>query len=124
MSSSKLLEILLALNNYSHDFAAALLLASVVPLFSLRKVFGGEDYSIELQARVFGVLSRLALLSLVWIVVAGGVRTMFYTRFEWNEAVGSAQVPMLVLKHAIFFALTAAGFYYWLKMRKRIYEAS
>ena len=124
MESSKLLEILLALNNYSHDFAAALLLASVVPLFCLRKIFGGEDYSIELQARVFGILSKLAMISLFWIVAAGSVRTVFYVRFEWNGAVGNAQVPMLVLKHAIFFVLTAAGIYYWLKMRKRIYEAS
>ena len=42
--------------------------------------------------------------------------------FEWANAVGKMQVPALVAKHVLIFALVAVGAWGWLKLRRRARE--
>jgi hypothetical protein len=45
----------------------------------------------------------------VWTLLGGWIRGITYREYEWMEAAGREQVPVLVLKHVILFALVVVG---------------
>ena len=116
--------VILMMNNYFHDVATALLLSSGIALWvMLRRL---DDRAGEPVLRYFlrlhQAMTRLAKLSLVWIVLGGIPRTIYYTEFEWANAAGKGQVPALLVKHVLFFLFVGAGAHVWLKIRKRVRE--
>ncbi len=114
--------IVMMLNNYLHDVATALLLASGIVLWLMLRKFGDHensstlDYFLDLHKSI----TRLAVFSLIWIIVGGIPRTIFYKDFEWANAVGKNQVPALIVKHVIAFTFVGAGAYVWIKISKKI----
>jgi hypothetical protein len=96
--------IVVMLNNYFHDLAVAFLFAS-----SLMAHVVLRQWPVEPPARLIDTLSRVAWISLVWVVLGGIVRSWFYKEYEWLPRAGSAQVPALAVKHVIMFALTGWG---------------
>jgi hypothetical protein len=112
----------LMMNNYLHDVATALLAASGAAMWILYRRFDPADG--EGAARLFlGMhrgMTRLARVSLAWIVLGGIPRTIFYMEFEWANAVGRLQVPALILKHVLAFAFVGAGVYLWVKLDSRV----
>ena len=52
---------------------------------------------------------KVGIASLAWTLLGGWIRGMTYREYEWVEAAGRGQVPVLVLKHVIMVALVAAG---------------
>jgi hypothetical protein len=119
---SSTLGIFLMMNNYFHDVATALLLASGIALWIIMKRLGNntdeavQRYFLEL----YRSMTKLAKFALVWIVAGGIPRTIFYTRFEWANAAGKGQVPALMVKHIMVFSLVAAGAYLWLKIGRAV----
>jgi hypothetical protein len=116
------LGIILMLNNYFHDVATALLFASGLAMhFMTRPLGAGTEKNVSSYfLSIYASMSRLALVSLAWIVLGGIPRTIYYTRFEWANAAGKGQVPALIVKHVIMFAAVAGGVYVWRGLRRKI----
>jgi hypothetical protein len=112
------------MNNYLHDVATALLVASGFTIWLLDRWLdpaSGPD-ALRYFVRLYGGLSRLALFSFVWIIAGGIPRTVFYREFEWSNMAGRGQVTALMVKHILAFALVFAGVVVWLKVRNKVAE--
>lgn len=117
--------IALMMNNYFHDVATALLMASAFALWALLRRYeasprdaGAARYFLEIQA----AMKKLARFSLAWIVLGGIPRTIFYVEFEWANAAGRGQVAALAVKHVIAFAFVVGGAVLWARLRRRVAE--
>lgn len=116
--------IALMMNNYFHDVATALLLASAVALWAMLRRFdpAGGPGAARYFLAIHGSMARLARFSLAWIVLGGIPRTIFYAEFEWASAAGRGQVAALLVKHVLAFGFVGAGAWLWLKLRRRVRE--
>jgi hypothetical protein len=47
---------------------------------------------------------------------------IYYKEFEWSNMAGRGQVPALIVKHILAFALVAFGAVLWVKVRRRVRE--
>jgi hypothetical protein len=114
--------ILVMMNNYFHDVATALLIASGVAMWVMLSKY--DDATAPEAAnyiiRIYKSMSRLACAALAWIVIGGIPRTIFYKRFEWVNAAGRGQVTALVAKHVLAFILVGAGAYAWTQLSRKI----
>lgn len=117
------LKVLLIMNNYSHDVATAILLASAVIMWVLERQSQLERAAALVWLRgAYRVLTRFVIGALVWIVAGGIPRTVFFAQLEWDPAVTKFLVPALVVKHVMMFAAVAAGSIMWLRVRKVLAE--
>jgi hypothetical protein len=116
------LGVIIMMNNYFHDVATALLLASGVAAWVMFRKYEDNNTSEvnEYFLRIYRSMTRLAQFSLVWIIIGGIPRTIFYKDFEWANAVGKNQVPALIVKHILAFIIVGTGAYVWLKISRRI----
>ena len=110
--------------NYSHDIATALLAVSGAVLWMLSSLFPSEDSSgLERYfVAAYHGITRLAKLSLFWILAAGVPRIVFYTQYEWSDAAGDLQVIAIIIKHVVMFLLVGTGLFYWHKLAKRVQQ--
>lgn len=115
--------IALMMNNYLHDVATALLLASAFALWVMLRRYDADARGPD-AARYFlqihSAMARLARFSLAWIVLGGIPRTIWYADFEWANAAGRGQVAALVVKHVVALAFVVAGASLWVKIRRRV----
>jgi hypothetical protein len=114
--------IMLMMNNYFHDVATALLLASGVAMWVIYKRFGDSDNP-EVRdyfLRLYRSITFLARFSLAWIIIGGIPRTYFYKEFEWAQYAGKGQIPALIVKHVLAFTFVGSGVYVWLKIRSKV----
>lgn len=121
-----MLGILIVLNNYFHDVATAVLLSSAVVMFVIAKYVGdnpGEELK-KFFISAYGAISKFAIIALVWIVIGGIPRTIFFTRFEWPTAIGRGIVLALVVKHVFMFSAVGAGAILWLRLRQKVVKFS
>lgn len=116
----------LHMNNYFHDVATALLAASGIVLCIILRRFcreegrGTDPEMIAYFSRVYVGMRRLAHFSLVWILLGGIPRTLYFRSFEWTNAMEHGQVPALILKHAMSFILVALGALLWIRCSRKI----
>ncbi|MBI4844483.1 MAG: hypothetical protein HY809_09200 [Nitrospirae bacterium] len=113
--------VFLMMNNYFHDVATALLLASGIAMWVIYKKFGESEgrESKEYFLRLYASMTFLARFSLAWIILGGVPRTYFYKEFEWANYAGKSQVPALLVKHVLAFLFVGMGAYIWIKIRKK-----
>lgn len=126
MTLTPLLKVVLVMNNYFHDVATALLLSSAVILWVLGEKARREGpEAVRWLASAYPVLTRFAVGALVWIVIGGVPRTIFFSQLEWDPAKTKFMVPALGVKHMIMAAAVIAGSLMWARMRKmaRVIEA-
>ena len=117
MSSSW--SILVNLNNYLHDVATATLLSSAVILYVLgRQAERGGESERKAFARAYPTLTRFAIGALVWIVLGGIPRAIFFPTFEFIPAEQKGIVADLVIKHVFLVAAVVGGGIMWLRMSK------
>ncbi len=116
------LGVVVMMNNYFHDVATALLLGSGIALWVMMKHHeaGGAREADRYFLKIYGSMSRLARVSLIWILLGGVPRLYFYIDFEWANAVGKLQVPALVVKHILIFIAVGAGLWLWRNLRRRV----
>lgn len=116
------LGVFIMMNNYFHDVATALLLASGIVMWVIvKRLEGSEEKNvIRYFLSIYAGVTRLAKVSLVWILVGGIPRTIAYKEFEWANAVGKGQVPALIVKHILAFIFVGGGAYLWIKLSKRV----
>lgn len=114
--------VLVMINNYFHDVATALLLASGVAMWVIFKRFDhNTDKAVtEYFLSLYKSITGLAKFSLVWIIIGGIPRTIFYKEFEWANAAGKGQVPALIVKHILAIAFVGVGACIWIRIAKRI----
>ncbi len=112
---------IITVNNYLHDVATGLMLMSfgAIWLVSKRYAPGSGMATDALYLSLYEAVTRIAKFSLVWILLGGVPRTIYYTRLEWAPAAGEAQVVALVIKHVLVFAMVGAGLYYWRIFKKQ-----
>ena len=116
--------VILMMNNYFHDVATALLLASAIAMWVIYKKFGDSDKP-EVRdyfIRLYGSLTFLVRFSLAWIILGGIPRTIFYTEFEWSHFAGKSQIPALIVKHILALIFVGTGAFIWLKIRRKVEE--
>lgn len=116
--------VILMMNNYFHDVATALLLASGVAMWVIYRKFDDSDNP-EMRryfVRMYRSITFLARFSLVWIILAGIPRTIYYREFEWSQYAGRNQIPALIVKHVLAFTCVAAGAYVWVKLSRKMRE--
>ena len=117
------MSIAIIINNYLHDVASAMLLASALVVWLAgRAVSGGADPSAFLAA--YPTLRRIAWASLAWIVVGGIPRTIFFAQYEWDPAVLKGIVPALIVKHVFMFTAVAIGSVVWVRSARRARAAA
>ena len=116
------MQIFIMMNNYFHDFAAALLVTSAVVIFVLARSVERQGHieAVRYFVGIFPNLTLLARVSMGWIIIAGAIRLYFYTGFEWAEAVGKDQVPALIVKHMMLFAAVGVGVYFWVRLSRKV----
>jgi len=116
--------VILMMNNYFHDVATALLLASAIVMWVIYKKLGdsGKPDEMNYFLRLYDSITWLAKFSLAWIILGGIPRTYFYTEFEWSHYAGRSQIPALIVKHILAFIFVSAGAHIWLKIRRKARE--
>ena len=121
---SPTLGVFIMMNNYFHDVATALLLASGVAMWVVvRKLDRNPESAVaDYFLKIYQGITGLAKFSLGWILIGGIPRTIFYTKFEWANAVGNSQVPALIVKHVLAFTFVGTGAYLWIRLSRRIRE--
>ena len=117
---SPLLGAIITANNYLHDVATGLMLMSFGAIWYVSRSFGedSDTGTSRLYLSLYEAVTRIAKFSLVWILLGGVPRTIYYTRLECAPAAGEAQVVALVIKHVLVFAMVGAGIYYWMLFKK------
>lgn len=114
--------IAIMMNNYFHDVATALLAASAALMIVLVGTLG-DTPSPEVArfvVRLYPKMTMVAKVALVWILVGGIPRTIFFTRVELATGVGTTGIAVaLAVKHLIMFALVVLGAVEWRRLAKR-----
>lgn len=123
MTVSPLVKVLVIMNNYFHDVATAMLFSSALIVWILGRMALAEGPSgREWFVRAYQVLTRVAVFSIVWIVVGGVPRTIFFNEVEWNLADPSNRYlfSALMLKHATMWLLVVLGAVMWARLRRYV----
>lgn len=110
--------------NYSHDIATALLAASGAALWLLSRNYPA-DAAPETEryfASTYRSVSRVAKASLVYILIAGVPRVVFYMRYEWSDLAGNLQIAAVVIKHIVMFLVVGTGIYFWVRLGRKVRE--
>lgn len=117
-----MLKILLFLNNYLHDFFAALLLVSGVAAYLFYRTLPQNPHkeTAEYFIKVYQKILRLGWTSFFLTVFLGIPRTLSYQTIEWSKDMGSSQIALLVMKHAVLFFIVASGMFSWMKLNKKV----
>jgi hypothetical protein len=122
---SPTLGVLIMMNNYFHDVATALLLAGGYVIWVIVKRYDASEKNRETTEyflSIYGKAVKLAKIALIWIVLGGIPRTIFYAEFEWANAAGKGQIVALIVKHILAFAFVGTGAYIWARINKRVEE--
>ena len=120
MTLSPLVKTLIIMNNYFHDVATAMLFASALIVWMLGR--RAEKNGAEMRqwfAGSYQVLSKIAFWSIVWIIIGGIPRTVFFQQVEWNLADPSNKYlfAALIVKHVLMWVFVAVGGTMWWRMR-------
>ena len=111
------LGLVIMMNNYFHDVATALLMASGIVLWIMYHRYkkhvttrGESEEMTVFFLNLYEGMTTLAKFSLIWILVGGIPRTLFYRSFEWSNAVAHAQIPALIAKHVMVFTFLSPSY--------------
>lgn len=114
--------VVIIINNYLHDVATAVLIASAAVVWALDRAVArdGGGRAGELLRAAYPKLVLVARAALVWIILGGIPRTIFFTRYEWDPAVTRGIVPALAIKHVLMAAGVLIGAVMWLRIGHRM----
>ena len=115
------------LNNLFHDMATAFVVVATLTAYLMVRAaasIGGD--AAGFAVRLYPKMLHATAVAFALLLMAGIVRSFTYGWYEWVEGAGSAQVPVLVLKHILLVGLTLYGAYLWVqgyRIVKRLKEA-
>jgi hypothetical protein len=112
--------ILIILNNYLHDVATAVLLSSAVILYVLgRQARSGGAGERAALVRAYRTLTKFAWGALIWIIIGGIPRTIFFPTYEFIPAQVNGLVLDLVIKHILLVSGVIAGAVMWVRIGRQ-----
>lgn len=105
-----MLPLVVIFNNYFHDLATGVLFGSGAVLWTVARLVPAQTpETAEDLRRIYRIAARFALVALVWIVLGGIPRAVFFTRFEWDPAVVRGLTTALVVKHVLMLGAVGVG---------------
>ncbi|MBA4374522.1 MAG: hypothetical protein C0402_16855 [Thermodesulfovibrio sp.] len=108
------------LNNYFHDIATALLLASGIAVWMLRKQDGVTD-NLHIGTFIrdsYRSMAKLATVALIWVSLGAIPRILAFTRLEWPSAFEKNQLSGLAAKHILAFIIIVCGTCLWISISR------
>lgn len=110
------LAVLIMINNYFHDLATAMLAASGFAMLGIRNLLE-EQPDKTISRKMYRQMSILAVISLLWTLLGGIPRTIYFKRLEWWDAAGKGIIPALIVKHILMVAVVFQGVNSWRRLR-------
>jgi hypothetical protein len=122
MQISPGLGVAIMMNNYFHDVATAMLIATSFTLHAIVRIQAAMDSP---TATLFFLkthqkMVKLFRYALWWVIIGGVPRTIFYTSFEWANAADKLQVPALMVKHVMIVTLVVWGIIAWRRLKRKV----
>ncbi len=113
---------LLMLNNYCHDIATAMLMASGMIMWIILRRLGNTE-SPEVRSFMFSLyagISKIVTFSLIWLAAGAVPRILTFSTFEFADALAKNHLPGLIAEHLSAFAMVLGGSYLWISLIRRI----
>lgn len=122
MEISPALGLAIMTNNYAHDVAAALLATSALVLHSIMRiqVLMNDPAGTLFFIRTYDMMVKYFKLALLWIVIGGIPRTIYFKSFEWNHFADKLQIPALLLKHVLITIMVIFGIVAWRRLKLKV----
>jgi len=116
------LTVFIMMNNYFHDVATAMLFASGSLLWVVLDLYEQTPGASTLHylKRFYGISRKVLGFSLLWLLLGGIPRILFFRSFEWQNAVLKEQADGLLAKHILAFMMIIAGSWIWIKASRRM----
>src|SRR5512135_1039592 len=102
---SQVLSVLLMTNNYFHDVATAMLMASSVTMWVILRQLGdaASPESRSFVISLYSAISKIVTFSLIWIAAGAVPRILTFSTFESAEALAKNRLPGLMATHILAF---------------------
>jgi len=122
MQISPGLGVAIMMNNYFHDVATALLIASAFALHAVVRIQNSMDTpeATLFFLKTYYLMVKLFRFALWWVILGGVPRTIFYTSFEWANAADKLQIPALMVKHVMIVTAVVWGIIAWRRLKKKV----
>ncbi len=116
------LAVFIMINNFLHDMVIAVPLASGI---AMRVIVGRFEKNRNagtgaLMLGIYDKISKIFIVSLVWISLGAIPRILTFTRFEWANALNDHNISGLIIKHVIVFAVLMSGAFLWAALTRRV----
>lgn len=110
------------MNNYFHDVATAMLLASSVVLWVLMKNLGAgrDDVLVRYVEVLFRGVAAIFRFSVLWIVASGVLRIATFRSFEWFNTTHKHFEAGLIVKYGIAVIMIVVGSVLWLRISRAL----
>jgi len=118
-----MLDILIIINGFMHDFASAMFLACIIVVMMLAKEAERSNHPevLKFYRIIFKKFSIVIIASLVLIIIFGIVRLLTYDYYlSIAQDSGSLRVNIIAVKHVILFAVFGYGYYLHMKLQKKL----
>ena len=122
MQISPGLGVAIMMNNYFHDVATALLIASAFALHAVVRIQKSMETpeATVFFLKTYDLMVKLFRFALWWVILGGVPRTIFYTSFEWANAADKLQIPALMVKHVMIVTAVVWGIIAWRRLKKKV----
>lgn len=119
---SPALKVVIIINNYLHDVATAMLLSSALVLWLLARAADAGSVAEKGLVAAYPKLRIIARASIVWIVLGGIPRTIYFQQVEWNLADPSNKYLYagLIVKHVLMWVAVIVGATMWARIGRRL----
>ena len=118
-----MLDTIIIINGFMHDFASAMFLACIIMVMILAKEAERSDHPevLKFYRIIFKKFSIIIIASLVLIIIFGIIRLLTYNEYlSIIQDSGSLRVNIIAVKHIILFAVFGYGYYLHMKLQKRL----
>lgn len=116
------LGVAIMMNNYFHDVATAMLIATSFTLHAIVRIQAvmNSPTATLFFLKTYRRMVKLFRFALWWVLIGGVPRTIFYTSFEWANAADKMQVPALMVKHVMIVTLVVWGIIAWRRLKLKV----
>jgi hypothetical protein len=116
------LAVLMMMNNYFHDVAITVPLASGIVMWTIVRHYlkRGDAAACTFLPPIHRRMRVVVTVSLVWIAVSAIPRILTFNKFELLNATEKTQVTGLIIRHALAFTVIVFGALLWIYLNRRI----
>jgi hypothetical protein len=116
--------VLLTINNYLHDMATVMLMASGVVMWYIVRRFEntGSPEARSLMFSLYDRLSKVVTVSLIWIAAGAVPRILTFSTFESANALAEGRLPGLIVTQIVAFLVVIGGACIWISLIRRVKE--